>query len=295
MSKEIIDPTIIDNLDIDQVTWARSYCNAANEEGLVVRSMPVESDAVCVFIGDVIDQEMLSKSKASVYMLAAVEGTAIEQQNIYNTTHTIVPSKSETVKLQRHFPDIQLCKVSIQGFPINIERIRKFAQPWKNKKLKSVCFLGETREIKNPQMEVEVIKRLKRMGFSCTHLSPTTISFKDQLQQEGCITIEGIRGTPYYQEVAATQFVINTSISESLYVSGIEAFLLGTIPILPNQDHSGFSDWSPVSVMYDYPSIDHICNLVEKLSIGNCPQANLDWYSQRQYFNRLRKLAGEII
>lgn len=287
MGIEVPQPVVIPNLNLQEVTWAQAYCAAAKESGLKVINYPTKNESRRVFLGDVIPSELLAYSQVAVYLLAAVEGFQVEKENIFNTQLSLLASSAERERINTYFGHIDSDKLFVAGFPIKVTELEKYFVPWDKKIKKSVCFLGETRPIKNPSLELEIIKKLRERNYQCFHLSPRGVSISDELKTLGCQVIEGIRGNTYFQTASHFQYVVNTSHSESLYISGIEASIMGAVPIVPSQTHSGFSDWCPPVLMYDYPSADSAVDLIGSVDGLVRPFINYRWYNQNAYFKRI--------
>lgn len=195
---------------------------------------------------------------------------------------TIVVSNSEYNKIVGVNEELGR-KVKVFGFPIDFSRLRKFKG--RKKKKGSVCFLGETRAIKNPEFEVALIQFLSSKEYKCFHLSPSFVSYKDRLLSSGCRVVEGVRGERYFSLLSKFEFFISTSHYESLSVSGIEAFLLGCVPFVP--DHSGFIDWCPPENRYRVFKKEIIFETMLKAREDSDKEVDLSWYSADNFFRRL--------
>ena len=223
MGKETSQPVVVPNLNIREVTWAPAYCRAAENNGLRVTNQPSKMESRRVFIGDIIPSELLADSQVAIYLLAAIECLQVEKENILNTHLSLLASTAELTKASDYFGDTGSEKLFVAGFPINVAELEKYYISWDKKIRNSVCFLGETRPIKNPSLELEIIRKLHARGYHCFHLSPRGVSISDELKALGCQVIEGISGDAYFRMASQFQYVVNTSYSESLYISGIEA------------------------------------------------------------------------
>lgn len=285
--RDLFQPVIVPNLDTQLVTWAPAYCQTGQSVGLEVTATPGAQQDKRIFIGDEIPSTLLADAKVAVYLLAAFEGLAVEEENIHNTDLTLVASSAEIAKIQTNFRGVDTQKLFIAGFPLETEILEKYHKPWEQKIPKSVCFLGETRDIKNPPFELEIVRKLQELGYQCFHLSPRGVSISDKLKALGCIVIEGIKGEDYYKTASQFQYVVNTSYSESLYISGIEASIMGAIPILPKQESSGFSDWCPPSLMYEYPSVEAAIDLIKRIDGFVAPDISYSQYDQKNYFKKV--------
>jgi hypothetical protein len=294
MSQEIITQLLVKNLNTDDVTWALSFQQSALEAGFKVSDSTYTISHIKLFIGDVITPEMIADNALNIYFCAAIEGLEEERRSIGLTDVTLLASSQELSKAARYFPEYDSSKYLVNGFPVQVSKIKKMASDWSEKKPKSVCFLGETRPEKNPEFELRLILELTQQGYRCAHLSPAAISISDKLQDLGCEVVENIRGAKYLAKADEFQFAINTSHRESLFISGIEAHALGAVPIMPNMPTSGYFDWCPEELMYEPDNIGQVIQLISELSESNRPQLNIDWYDEQQYFSRLKSLYREI-
>jgi hypothetical protein len=285
---------IVSNLFRGQVTWSNSFISCAIKNGIEVVS---EGDAADfsvnkIFIGDSIKKEPYTTQGKNIYFLGASsvspsdyptpEKINLEVENMKWSDLTIVVSRSEQDKvlgLDKRLKN----KVKVMGFPIDFSRIRKYKK--RNKKRRSVCFLGETRKIKNSEFELKLIKFLNQKRFDSFHLSPKKVGIKNELISLGCKVIEYITGDEYLKLLSSFDFFISTSFYESLSVSGIEAFFLGCKPIVP--DHSGFMDWCPQGNRYKDFDEQLVFNTIQKVSGNESNDKILKWYSGEEFFKRV--------
>jgi len=289
MSRQEQEPVIVHNLDLNKVTWATTYCRNAHEFGLKTAASVGTDDKSAVFIGDNIDHRQLIRLEKSGYFLGACEGGEQERDNIINTNVTFLVSSTERLKVNRLLGLSDVNKLTIAGFPVNLELLHGYATRWEDKIDKSVCFLGETRPEKNPEFELEVAKLLTLNGFRCFHFSPTKVSVFDRLTKRGVEVVEGLRGDEYYKRVSLMQYVVCCSERESLYVSGIETAAMGSVPVLPRNQESGYVDWCPPEQMYEYPIAESVLYAIKQLGSSEVGKVDVSYYSHKNYFKRLKK------
>jgi len=289
MSRQEREPVIIHNLDLDRVTWAITYCTNARKAGMKTSSSVGPEDKSAVFIGDDIALDQLACLKRSGYFMGACEGGEQERDNILNTDVTFLVSSTEVAKVNRLLGISDTDKLTVTGFPIDVGLLERYATRWEDKIDRSVCFLGETRPEKNPEFELEVAKLLIQSGYNCYHFSPTYVSLSDRLSDLGVTVVEELRGNQYYNRAALMQYVVCCSKRESLYVSGIETAVMGSVPIVPNNQESGYVDWCPRELMYDYPIAESVLYLIRHFGADKVGVVNTDYYHNSSYFDRLRE------
>lgn len=285
---------IVCNLDTSHTTWANTYIRSALDNGIRVTSdctFPVER----IFIGDEIPISNINDRQKHIYFLGASSirpsdsesqhDVDVEFSNMDWADLILLVSSSEKWKVLSKRSDLEN-KVLVNGFPLNINELT--AMPKIAKIPNSLCFLGQTREIKNIDFEIEMIQRLKRRGFDIYHLSSNEVSHKKPLEQSGCVVIEGVESEKYWKLVSRFQFFASTSFYESLCVSGIEASALGCIPVVP--DHSGFKDWCPDNLRYSPFDVKDAIDIINKNNNNHLYPIDLSWYNSKNYFLRINFL-----
>jgi hypothetical protein len=282
-------PVIIHNLDVDKVTWASTYCDNARSVGLRTSESVNSGDISAVFIGDRIGYRQLAYLKRSGYFLGACEGDSLERENIINTDATFLVSSTEKTKIKYLLGDPAPDKLNVAGFPVDITLLQGYTKKWGEKLDRSVCFLGETRPEKNPEFELEVAGLLMESGYQCFHFSPTEISYGEKLSRLGVKVVEGLRGEDYYKNASLMQYAVCCSHRESLYVSGIEVAIMGSVPILPHNEESGYVDWCPRELMYDYPIPESVLYLIGNVGDDKKGVINTDFYNKNSYFDRIKQ------
>jgi hypothetical protein len=282
---------IIRNLDTKKVTWSQSYIQAAKNLGIYTSSRIDNKFQRQLFLGDNIPEISNTYNNLNLYFLAAStlpvsdspKQSDIEKEfkNINQTNYTFVVSQSELKKILNVYPNLSE-KIKVAGFPVALSQL---ANQYQNtKKSKRVCFLGETREIKNIEFEIQLIEKLKKFGFECIHSSPNVISRQKELNKAGCLTYENMRGTQYFQLIKSSQYYISTSFYESLGVSGIEAALLNCITVVPQ--HTGQAEWCPAQQTYKHYEFSEIFEILQTHTSPN-PNPKLEWYRPNLYFERV--------
>ena len=197
----------------------------------------------------------------------------------------LLVSNAEKSKILSRRSDLDN-KIQVNGFPIDIDGLMTIKKTAKYPC--SIVFLGQTRKIKNVDFEIELINRLKKHGFAVYHLSSREISQKKYLEQAGCVVVEGVESKRYWKLLSKFQFFASTSFYESLCVSGIEASVLGCVPIVPN--HSGFTDWCPSKLRYEPFDSNNVMDIIDKNKGLDSFSIDLSWYSSRKYFSRINFL-----
>lgn len=269
---------LVCNLDIEKVTWARSFIRAARSLDISVENSIMKD--IRLFLGDNIEQE--DNGRTNLYYLASFSTypgeidselcRAREIQNIFWADLTIVPSVSEEEKVKAF---ITRPKIVPAGFPI------VFPTSDIKAKDRSICFIADDRDVKNIQFEIELVGVFSRQGYQCCHLSPTINKYRKELERQGCKVFEARRGQEYWDLIAENSYYISTSHYESLSVSGIEATILGCIPITP--DVGGFKDWCPNRYeSYDTDSV------LERLRVSRaCTITELSKYRPENFFRKI--------
>lgn len=286
---------VVTNIDVKNVTWARSYLDSASRAGIEIVDPLSYKPGSHIYIGDNIPPVNRFTGDKNYYFLAAsslppsdsptADDVEIELNNIQRTDATLLVSNAEKQKINRVYPEVS-GKLVVNGFPVDIDRIMRHRS---EKVPKTVCFLGQSREIKNPDFEIELVQELVRSGFECFHSSPSTLTRRKDLEKVGCYTYENIRGRRYFKLVSSCQYYISTSKYESLGVSGIEASLLGCVAITPR--NTGQADWCPPAQTYENYDSKEVVDIVRSRPV---PEVNpkLDWYHPIQYFKRVRSLTS---
>ncbi len=278
---------VVINLDPHKVTWAQSLIESAqkNKVAVISQKEAAKRKNNYLFIGDEINESLFTgNSGKNIYFLAASsippsdQSTKkmidLEVSNIKWAYKTIVVSREEKNKITKTYKELER-RIVLSGFPLDMTKIKSFLKEGKVEN--SVCFLGQLREIKNPNFEIRLVKYLSKRGFLCSHFSPWGNPYKKSLLKNGARVIENIRGEDYLKKLSTYQFFISTSSYESLCVSGIEAYLLNCTPITPN--NSGFKDWCPSTNRYDNFSKKDVFSLIIKLKGQKLDNKKLNWYS----------------
>lgn len=280
---------VVKNLDVGAVTWAKLFCEQAERYGWGVVDTPCSGNTYRLFLGDTISKEVLCMDGLNIYLLAAFEGSSSEISNIESTDVTLLPSRSELRKVRQVIPGLEIRKLLVNGFPVNTQELLRLRLPFGEKGEKSVCFAGETRPEKNPELEIAVARRLVKEGFSCIHMSPFAVSYKEELANAGVSVMEYVQHSLYINMLTNYRFIVNTSLRESLWISGIEGAILGGIPIAPNHESSGLTEWCPNHLLYNYSSpIEDILKKVTRIREADAiPLSIFSWYDSSQYFKRL--------
>ena len=240
--------------------------------------------------------DVYKRQALGLYFLAACEALTSEHTSMLLTGATIVPSSQTLRQVAQAFPDIDPSRLHILGFPLDLDRLATFALEWKKKEPNSVIFLGETRPEKQPDLEVNIAKKLIDLGYTCYHSSPTKVSIRSQLEDIGVQVIEDIQGEDYLKLLARMQYVVCTSSHESLYVSGIEGTALGAQVILPNNPDAGYMDWCVRENLYNP---DDVQSAVERIQAtredkNGEPLGAIQQYDRAHFFNRIIELADRL-
>jgi len=288
---------VVKNINIDKVTWAKTFIESADKYGLeVVEEFDADRPEMSrLYLGDTINKNKLfdrNTNKKNIFFLAASsvcpsddesrEQIKIESENLKWADLNLVVSSSERKKIT-YLGKTVLDKTMLSGFPIDTMMIKSYFN--KNKLKNSICFLGEDRHIKNIEFEARVCRYLTNHGFNCVHLSPREIINERLLAKSGCKLLANISGRAYLRQLSKFKFFISTSFYESLCVSGIEAMLLGTIPIVPN--HSGFVDWCPEKLRYCKNDITSIYSLIQENMNRRIDDSKLSFYDYKNFFDRI--------
>ena len=284
---------VVANINVGTVTWAKSFIKSAKENGIRVTDDPYEN-VHRIFIGDNIPISDILDNKRHLYFLAASSippsdstdpetDEENESTNIHWADQTLVVSNSERMKLESTVPDL-IGKVMVNGFPVSIKQIQDTSLGYE-KLEKSVCFLGETRGIKNIDLEVELTQILRDIGYNAFHLSPGVVSRRKELELAGSKVVENVRGSEYWKLLSGFQYFVSTSFYESLGVSGIEATVAGCIPIVP--DNSGFRDWCPPENRYTPDDEKHALELIRTQNNWVECMDRVGWYDSREFFSRI--------
>jgi len=285
------EKAIVANLDINNVTWARTYLKSAEENRIEVTDDPnIQADKI--FIGDNIPIAKITDHKRHLYFLGASSITPSDSENLKDieieflnmnwADLVLVVSNAEKWKIlskREYFNK----KILVNGFPLNLREINMFKT---TKKIpNSVCFLGETRYIKNTDFEICLIENLKRLGYEVCHLSSKPMLRRKELEHAGCRIIENVEFKKYWEILSKFKFFTSTSFYESLCISGIEAFALGCTPIVP--DHSGFKDWCPDNLRYKNFDEKEVIDIMKRNENVNHQISKLAWYDSKSYFMRI--------
>lgn len=279
---------VVKNFDGSSVTWSDSFCDSAKLFNCeVVDSIAdIEKLDNYIFLGDKIPKN-LGKIGCSIYFLAAADRTQQEYENVIATSHTTTVSNSEKTAILDKFPNINSNKISVDGFPINLELLNTVKKSIKLKMKKSVCFLGRTDSDKGPHEELIAVEALKRLGYSVFHLANCKISIYNELSKLGAIAVENLNGLKYLNLLATMGCVVNTSPRESLFVSGLEATGLGLPIIAPSIVNSGINDWNLPNRFYRSGDIYNLLDIVREIELSNnIIIPSIDKYDHKAYFNR---------
>ena len=278
---------IVKNLNMDQVSWSRTFCDSAEYEGIRVVESPVDDYQNRLFIGDTISSRMLGKRACNIYFLAAVDGTDEEHDNILKTTYTTTVSNAEKERVMRIFPDVDHNKIEVDGFPVDLNTIAGMADMQLDKIDRSVCFLGRTDADKGIGMELGLTECLSADGYSVFHLTPHAASARLELERAGSQVIEQLRGEDYLKLLSRMNCVVNTSPRESLFVSGIEAAALDIPVIAPDVADSGIWDWNDPENFYQAEDTDDAIKAIRRVCKKDTVSAvTIDQYQPFRYFDR---------
>ncbi|WP_372399457.1 glycosyltransferase [Azospirillum sp. HJ39] len=286
--------SLVFNLD-PGVTWAASLDRCAARSGIPRLATPEDDrTGTVVYLGDRLPPR--GAVRRELYFLAACslppnddEGDwAEEAANIARVGAVLLVSASERDKLvaagsppgKLHVVGAPLQVLTDPG-PAAVRRVRR-----------RVCFIGQLRPIKNPALEVEVVRTLRSHGYDCVHIGWIDRDWRDRLERAGAQIVTESRWEAYLEAVAHCGFYVATSFSESLCLSALEAVALGCVPVVP--DHSGFRDWCPARYRYTALTVQ---SAVERLLALDAAgesgpgAAALDHYHPHRFFGRIDALA----
>jgi glycosyltransferase involved in cell wall biosynthesis len=286
---------VVKNLGTN-VSWSKSYIEAAEKTGCRITStIDASSPENRIYIGDSIDYRSLGERACNICFLAAADCTEQEHDNILMTNHTTTVSQAEKARITGIFQDINETKITVDGFPVDVDSLELIKSLGAEKIEKSVCFLGRSDADKGPSLEIEMARLLREQDYKVFHLSPCKISIADELISLGVNVFEGITGRPYLKLLSRMGCVINTSPRESLFVSGIEASVLGVPVIAPNAIGSGIADWNKPEYFYSFGDSQSAVNLVKQFMGQHNILPDLDRFSAEKYFERINRHISHVL
>lgn len=281
--------SVVANLSRTDVTWADTYCKAMKRCGVQVSGAVSRNGAEGrLFIGDRLDGVVGNAAGKTMYFLAAVEGTKQEQDNVAHMrwTTTVSPQERErAVRLLGADP----ARVSVEGFPLPIERLQALSRFIPRQDARSVCFLGRMMPDKGQNLELELAAGLVSAGFSVLHMSNGHVGGADELRRRGVRVVEGVSGVRYHTLLAGCRGAVNTSPRESLFVSGMEAAALGVMVLAPDVPESGIRAWNRPECLY--PADDAQIALEHILTLLASPLphvADVRRYDEKRYARGIR-------
>ncbi|MEI7917969.1 MAG: hypothetical protein WCH58_01145 [Candidatus Saccharibacteria bacterium] len=290
---------VIKNFDGALVSWSETYCRSAKQQGFDVRSEYNANDlSDKIFLGDKIPKTM-GHAGCNIFFLGAADCSKRELTSIKLTDATTTVSSAEKKRIVNAFPYLNPDKISVDGFPIDLELLQGIKESTlsHNRKIdNSVCFLGRTDNDKGPNEEIEIVKALRDKGYNIFHLSGGKISISDKLNEMGVNVIEGISGQKYLELLSQMDCVVNTSPRESLFVSGLEASGVGVPVLAPLIEDSGIQDWNLAERLYDYKDISSVVKMIQEISSESRDLVipDVSYYDKTAYFNRIRQLCDKV-
>lgn len=278
---------IVFNLDLEKVSWAGSYLSSLQFENVTRDFIPRKDADVNIFLGDHIDWSSNQNNGVNVYFLAATSfnplltqdqnAMQIETMNIVNADLVVLPGFSELTFLTQQFPHLRH-KFSVLGFPLNFEMFKNRG----NKDPRAVCFVSTSSPVKNNEVELDLASELTKKGFNVTHFSSGGKDFCANITQNARV-FGKLPLKKFLTQLSTQKYFISVSHYESLCVSGIQAALLGVIPICPS--NSGFLDWCPPQNLFTEYTLDSIFGVMDSATvIGG---SDLLRYDSQNYFNNL--------
>lgn len=288
---------VVFNLKKSEVTWAASFIEASRFSNISYSDIPNPNTAINLYLGDDIDWDSAPKLSLNVYYLAAtsfnsmINASKAEQgqeiRNFAKSDFVVLVSKAELEILKLQLPWLNFSKFVVLGFPINFEKLTEYRT--KIKKDRSVCFVSNLTPIKRPEFQMELCEFLLKQGFEVSHFSSLNSPMIESLRKIGCQVFERLNPQEFLKSMAGHQYFISTSSYESLSVSGIEAAVMGLIPICPSI--GGFKDWCAPENLYGQYEPEHVVEVMSQAR--EMALDELSWLSGKLFFEGLKKLANE--
>jgi hypothetical protein len=278
---------IVHNLDLQKVSWVESFLNACEYNNISRSFKPRVDVDVNLFLGDVIDWGNNPSKALNVYFLAATSFNPflphdkvtkdLELLNICNSDLVILPSYSELHLLKNQFPQMEY-KFRVLGFPINCDTLRSVNE----KEPLSICFVSTSSSIKNNNFEFDLSMQLIKMGYNVTHFNSQENAPFSRTTSRARL-VNKLPLNKFLDALSYQKYFICVSHYESLCVSGIQAALLGAIPVCPL--NSGFLDWCPSKNTFKQYTFDSILQAIDTSSVVE--RYDLLKYDYRNYFSNL--------
>lgn len=289
--------SLVFNLD-SGVTWAASLDRCAATFGIPRLTAPEDDrTGTVVYLGDRLPPR--AAGLREFYFLAACslppndgEGDwAEEAANIARVEAVLLASTGERDKMVA--AGSPPGKLHVVGAPLQVLADTRPAPARRIRR--RVCFIGQLRPIKNPALEVEVVRALRVHGYECVHIGWLERDWQERLEEAGAQIVAAPSRHAFLEAVAGCGFYMSTSFSESLCLSALEAAALGCVPVVP--DHSGFRDWCPARCRYAALTAQAAVERLLALDAGGEAGgeagpggAILDRYHPRRFFDRIDAL-----
>lgn len=282
---------IVANLDRDKVSWANSFIESLkgrNIQYIEVDEIKAHKGDFILFLGDAIPAEIHLYDNYYVYFLAAAGFSRIEYKNITATHATIVSSNTEKKKIQKRWKDVS-DKIYTMGFPISSRIIKDINDSWKPQKRDYVLFIGRGDIDKGIELELQIAKQLAN-SYHLVHITNTELAYREAMLAAGIRIIEKVEKRKYLQIVKGAICIINTSPKESLFISGVEAAMLGVPVLYIEGEDNAISEYSE----YGIREIHHACDVIANFSEDDYRARNLSFHYTEAYISRLRNLFDDI-
>lgn len=289
---------IVENFWGAKISWADTYTDAASRSGFdILQTTSNDTYGDKIFLGDKLPVQ-LGANGIHLYFLAAADGTDTERESSLRTDGVTTVSNAEKSRLLATFPDIEAWRVSVDGFPVYNEDVYDtITRRNTMSQVGSVAFLGRAVAEKGPLLEIKLAKELVRSGLRVLHMSNTVVPIANELQNAGVRVYENIQGEAYLQRLADVGAVINTSPRESLFVSGIEASVLGVPVFAPDNAESGIWDWNIIERKYDAADINSTVDMVRDTLAQKTTEISIpdvSRYESAHYFKDIAQRMDEL-